>query len=103
MGTRGAYELEEMAGGWAAEKSLFRPGIFPAVSSSGQWSDVAHYTQMIWKGTTPGRLRGPQGPRMGFPRSAATPRPAMWWGSGCPESPPHAQHGEGTRLGLVEG
>lgn len=52
MGTRDAYELEEMAGGWAAEKSLFRPGFFPAVSRSGNWSDVAHYTQMIWKGTS---------------------------------------------------
>jgi hypothetical protein len=52
MGTRAAYELEEMAGSWAAEKSLFRPGFFPAVSQSGHWSDVAHYTQMVWKGTT---------------------------------------------------
>ncbi|HEU0099504.1 MAG TPA: CAP domain-containing protein [Allosphingosinicella sp.] len=52
MGTRDAYELEEMAQSWAAEKSLFRPGFFPAVSRSGKWSDVAHYTQMIWKGTT---------------------------------------------------
>lgn len=52
MGTRDAYAIEEMAGGWAAEKSLFRPGIFPQVSRSGNWSDVAHYTQMIWKGTS---------------------------------------------------
>jgi hypothetical protein len=52
MGTRGAYDLEEMAGGWAGEKSLFRPGIFPQVSRSGAWSDVGHYTQMVWKGTT---------------------------------------------------
>jgi cysteine-rich secretory family protein len=52
MGTRDAYELEEMAGSWAEEKSLFRPGFFPSVSASGNWSDVAHYTQMIWKGTT---------------------------------------------------
>jgi len=51
MGTRGAYALEEMAGGWAAEKRLFRPGVFPKVSRSGKWSDVGHYTQMIWKGT----------------------------------------------------
>jgi hypothetical protein len=51
MGTRGAYSLEEMAGGWAGEKILFRPGLFPRVSRSGQWSDVAHYTQMIWRGT----------------------------------------------------
>ena len=52
MGTRGAYSLEEMAGNWADEKRLFRPGAFPDVSSSGKWSDVAHYTQMIWRGTT---------------------------------------------------
>ncbi|MFL6844809.1 MAG: CAP domain-containing protein [Allosphingosinicella sp.] len=52
MGTRGAYSLEEMVGGWAGEKSLFRPGIFPRVSASGNWSDVAHYTQMIWKDST---------------------------------------------------
>ena len=52
MGTRDAYELEEMAGGWVAEKRLFRAGVFPAVSTSGNWSDVGHYTQMIWKGTT---------------------------------------------------
>jgi len=52
MGTSDAYELEEMAEGWAAEKSLFRPGLFPSVSRSGNWSDVAHYTQMIWKGTS---------------------------------------------------
>jgi hypothetical protein len=51
MGTRGAYALEEMAGSWAAEKRLLRPGIFPDVSASGHWQDVAHYTQMIWRPT----------------------------------------------------
>lgn len=52
MGSRGAFSLEEMVGSWAAEKSLFRPGLFPDVSASGRWDDVAHYTQMIWRGTT---------------------------------------------------
>ena len=52
MGTRGAYSLEEMVGGWAAEKRLFVPGTFPDVSRSEAWSDVAHYTQMIWPSTT---------------------------------------------------
>ena len=52
MGTRGGYSLEEMAGGWAAEKRLFRPGVFPDVSSTGHWADVSHYTQMIWRSTT---------------------------------------------------
>ena len=52
MGSRGAYSVEEMVGSWADERRLFRPGTFPEVSSSGHWSDVAHYTQMIWRGTT---------------------------------------------------
>jgi hypothetical protein len=52
MGTRGAYSLEEMIGGWADERSLFRPGIFPKVSRSGHGGDVGHYTQMIWRTTT---------------------------------------------------
>lgn len=51
MGTRGAYSLEEMVDAWAAEKRLFQPGTFPEVSDSGHWQDVAHYTQMIWRGT----------------------------------------------------
>ena len=52
LGTRRAYSVEEMVGGWAAERALFRPGTFPAVSSSGEWSDVGHYTQMVWPSTT---------------------------------------------------
>jgi hypothetical protein len=51
MGTSGAYQPEEMTGGWIGEKALFRPGTFPEVSASGHWSDVGHYTQMIWRGT----------------------------------------------------
>lgn len=52
MGTAGAFQVEEMVGSWAAERRLFEPGTFPDVSSSGAWSDVAHYTQMVWRGTT---------------------------------------------------
>jgi hypothetical protein len=52
MGTHARYSLEAMARGWAAEKRIFRRGIFPDVSSSGKWADVGHYTQMIWRGTT---------------------------------------------------
>ncbi|MDB5721136.1 MAG: serine protease [Alphaproteobacteria bacterium] len=52
MGTKGAFSLEEMVGSWIEEKRLFAPGRFPEeVSTSGHWSDVAHYTQMIWRGT----------------------------------------------------
>lgn len=52
MGTRGAFTTEQMVGYWAAEKARFRPGIFPNVSSTGNWFDVSHYSQMIWRGTT---------------------------------------------------
>jgi cysteine-rich secretory family protein len=52
MGSHGAFSVEEMLGGWTAEKRVFAPGFFPNVSRSGYWSDVAHYTQMIWPQTT---------------------------------------------------
>jgi hypothetical protein len=52
MGQQGRFGPEEMVGAWTAEKSHFSPGQFPNVSRTGKWSDVAHYTQMIWKTTT---------------------------------------------------
>jgi hypothetical protein len=52
MGPRGVYSPEQMVGAWINERALFYPGVFPNVSRTGNWSDVAHYTQMIWKGTT---------------------------------------------------
>ncbi|GAA4010471.1 CAP domain-containing protein [Sphingomonas humi] len=52
MGTAGAYQIDDMVGGWVGERRLFRPGVFPAVSATGNWSDVGHYTQMISSRTT---------------------------------------------------
>jgi cysteine-rich secretory family protein len=52
MGSAGAYSPEQMVANWAREKSWFRPGVFPNVSSTGDWMDVSHYTQMIWPTTT---------------------------------------------------
>jgi hypothetical protein len=43
---------EQLVGLWVDEKRLFYPGAFPNVTRTGNWADVAHYTQMIWKGTT---------------------------------------------------
>lgn len=51
-GTAFAYTPESMVASWGEERANFRPGIFPAVSATGNWLDVAHYTQMIWRGTT---------------------------------------------------
>lgn len=52
MGTHGAFSFEAMVGGWTAEKRYFVPGAFPNNSSSGDWEDIGHYTQMIWPTTT---------------------------------------------------
>ena len=52
MGTRGAFSPEQMVGNWIAEKAYYRHGQFPHVSRTGNWSDVAHYTQVVWRGTT---------------------------------------------------
>jgi hypothetical protein len=47
MGTTGAYPVRAMVGGWLSEKRWFRAGVFPAVSATGRWNDVGHYTQMV--------------------------------------------------------
>lgn len=52
MGTAGRYSPTQMVGLWAAERSDFQPGIFPNVSRTGNWQDVGHYTQMVWRTTT---------------------------------------------------
>jgi hypothetical protein len=52
MGTRGAYSYREMAGLWAAEKRDFVNNPTPGFSRTGNYRDVAHYTQMIWPATT---------------------------------------------------
>lgn len=41
----------QMMNNWVREKRNFRPGIFPNVCT-GDWTECAHYTQMIWPTTT---------------------------------------------------
>lgn len=43
---------EEMIGEWIAKKANYRHGVFPDVSRTGDWNDVSHYTQVIWRDTT---------------------------------------------------
>ena len=52
MSSSGYLDDGQLAGLWVAEKNQFTPGLFPNVSRTGYWKDVAHYTQMVWKGTT---------------------------------------------------
>jgi hypothetical protein len=51
VGTRNAYSYSEMIGLLIDERRYFRPGRFPAVSRTGDWSQVAHYTQIVWPAT----------------------------------------------------
>ncbi|WP_168045182.1 CAP domain-containing protein [Brevundimonas alba] len=46
------FTPEDMIGDWVAEKANYRHGVFPNVSRTGNWSDVGHYTQLVWSGTT---------------------------------------------------
>ncbi len=52
MGSAGHYTLTNMVDRWGDEKRYFKEGTFPRVSTSGNWSDVGHYTQIIWRNTT---------------------------------------------------
>ncbi|HIK32469.1 MAG TPA: SCP-like extracellular [Oscillatoriales cyanobacterium M59_W2019_021] len=52
MGTSGFYSYTDMVEAWGEEQQYFIGGTFPDVSSTGDWSDVGHYTQMVWRETT---------------------------------------------------
>jgi Cysteine-rich secretory protein family len=52
MGTARAYSFEDMVDGWIEERQYYRPGLFPKVTTTRNWSDVGHYTQLIWHNTT---------------------------------------------------
>ena len=51
-GTRGVFAYEVMVGVMIDEARYFRPGAFPSNSRTGNWLDVAHYTQIVWPTTT---------------------------------------------------
>jgi hypothetical protein len=51
LGTKGYFTAEEMVDSWIEEKRHFRPGIFPANSSTGDVEDIGHYTQLMWRST----------------------------------------------------
>lgn len=51
MGTAGAWDLDAMVGMFLEERRYFRAAAFPDVSLTGNWTDVGHYTQIVWKDT----------------------------------------------------
>jgi len=53
MGTLNVYDTEMLIDLWINEKRHYIPGAkFPHTSTTGNWKDVAHYTQMVWRETT---------------------------------------------------
>ena len=51
-GQRGIFSYEAMVGVMIEEARNFRPGAYPNNSRTGRWSDVSHYTQVVWPTTT---------------------------------------------------
>lgn len=51
MGTEGVWNADAMVGMFLDERRYFRAAAFPDVSLTGNWSDVGHYSQIVWKDT----------------------------------------------------
>lgn len=51
MGSAGYFAPETMVGAFLDERRHYRHGAFPNVSRTGNWQDVGHYTQVVWRGT----------------------------------------------------
>ncbi len=52
QGSARHFSHTEKVDTWGSEKKYFRRGTFPDVSTSGNWQDVGHYTQIIWRSTS---------------------------------------------------
>jgi len=51
MGSAGYYAPQAMVGAFLEERRFFKRGAFPDVSHTGNWQDVGHYTQVVWRDT----------------------------------------------------
>lgn len=51
-GTTGSFSVTQLVEMWGNEKQHFISGTFPDVSNTGNWMDVGHYTQVVWRNTT---------------------------------------------------
>lgn len=60
------FTFTHMVDDWGNEKQYFAGGVFPDVSTTGNWGDVGHYTQLVWRDTSQvgcGCVDGPDGTR----------------------------------------
>ncbi len=79
MGSKRLYSAEVIMGTILAEGRYFKPGNFPDVSTSGNWRDVGHYTQVIWRDTREIGCAIAEGPREEFLVCRYWPA-GNWWG-----------------------
>ncbi|MCJ7444827.1 MAG: CAP family protein [Methanotrichaceae archaeon] len=52
LGSASIFNYTAMVDSWGNEKQYFIKGIFPDVSSTKNWKDVGHYTQIIWQNSS---------------------------------------------------
>lgn len=52
MAADGTQSLTQLVDLWGSEQANFTDGNFPNISTTGNWMDVGHYSQNIWKNTT---------------------------------------------------
>lgn len=51
MGSQGQWDVLVGLDMMIDEKKHYSHGNFPAISRTGKWADVAHYTQIVWRDT----------------------------------------------------
>lgn len=52
MAASGTQSLTQLVDLWGSEQANFTNGDFPEISTTGNWMDVGHYSQLVWKATT---------------------------------------------------
>lgn len=52
MASAGTMSLTNLVDLWGREQAYFTDGDFPDISTTGNWMDVGHYSQIIWRTTT---------------------------------------------------
>ena len=51
MGSAGHWNVEKMVGMFIDERKHYRHDTFPNISRTGNWADVGHYSQIVWRDT----------------------------------------------------
>ncbi|MCV0383387.1 MAG: SCP-like extracellular [Erythrobacter sp.] len=51
MGTAGVWNVDTMVGMFLDERRHYRHDQFPNISRTGNWADVGHYSQIVWRDT----------------------------------------------------